>query len=73
MNNQQAKIYSYMKTNGSITPMECFEHLKITKLATRIGEMKREGVRIGSEMEKSGDAWYKRYWLEPEEANNVHD
>lgn len=63
---QHQKIYNYMKQHGSITPMECFEVLKITKLATRIGEMKREGTRIGSEMVQTEQSRYKRYWLEPE-------
>lgn len=66
MNNQQQRIYSFMKANGSITPMDAFRHLSITKLSTRIGEMKREGIRIGSEMVHGKESRYMRYWLEDE-------
>ena len=55
-----------MAQNGSITPMEAFRYLAITKLSTRIGEMKREGIRIGSEMVYGKDSRYMRYWLEDE-------
>lgn len=39
---QYAKIYNFVKANGSITPMQAYE-LGITKLATRISEMTRSG------------------------------
>ena len=55
-----------MKAHGSITPMDAFRHLSITKLSTRIGEMKREGIRIGSEMVHGKESRYMRYWLEDE-------
>ena len=42
--NQKERIINYMKNNGSITPMEAFSELGITKLSTRISEMTREGV-----------------------------
>lgn len=32
MKNQREWIYNYMVSHGSITPMECFEKLRITKL-----------------------------------------
>ena len=37
---QREQIFDYMEEHGSITPMEAFSELGITKLATRIGEMK---------------------------------
>lgn len=64
---QHQKIYNYMKTHGSITVLECAKNLDITKLPTRIGEMKKRGIRIASKMEDGKDSRYKRYWLEPEE------
>ena len=67
METQHQRIYNYMKSHGSITPMECFEALRITKLSTRIGEMKRQGIRIADEMVYGKTSRYKRYWLEPEE------
>ena len=46
-------IYDYMEEYGSITPMECFAALGITKLSTRIGEMRRRGIEIEQAMETS--------------------
>ena len=50
--NQKERIINYMKTNGSITPMEAFSELGITKLATRISEMTRDGVEVKRTMVK---------------------
>lgn len=44
--NQHKKILDYIKAHGSISPMEAFEHLRITKLATRVSEMIRLGIPI---------------------------
>jgi len=65
---QHEKIIDYMKKNKSITPMEAFNHLGCTKLSTRVGELKKAGFNIESEMEKATDRYgmpirYKRYWL----------
>ena len=43
---QGERIVEYMQRYGSITPMEAFADLGITKLATRIGELRRDGVKI---------------------------
>ena len=43
---QQERILQYMDENGSISPMEAFFELGITKLATRISEMIRDGEKI---------------------------
>lgn len=42
---QREQILLYLQTYGSITPMEVFE-LGITKLATRISEMRRDGIEF---------------------------
>ena len=44
--NQRTAIVSYLKQYGSITPMQAFDELNCTKLATRIGELRKEGVEI---------------------------
>lgn len=41
---QHEQILEYIRTFGSITPMEAFADLGITKLATRVSEMRREGI-----------------------------
>lgn len=41
---QREAILQYIKDFGSITPMEAFSDLGITKLATRISEMRKDGM-----------------------------
>ena len=43
---QQFDILWYICRFGSISPMEAFSDLYITKLATRISEMKSFGIRF---------------------------
>lgn len=62
------RIYDYMDRFGSITPMEAFRDLGETKLATRIGEMRRKGIEIDqmevASQNRFGDTVrYMRYWL----------
>lgn len=47
---QYDRIAEYIDKFGSITPMEAFSDLGITKLSTRIGEMTRHGFNIKREM-----------------------
>ena len=49
---QKDEIERYIREHGSITPMDAFNDLGITKLATRVSEMKRDGIRIIGELEK---------------------
>lgn len=43
---QRELILQYLNDFGSITPMQAFADLGITKLATRISEMRRDGFDI---------------------------
>lgn len=43
---QGQRILKYIDEKGSITPMEAFAELGITKLATRISELRRGGEKI---------------------------
>lgn len=43
---QREAILKHIRDFGSITPMQAFTDLGITKLATRISEMKRSGYAI---------------------------
>lgn len=47
---QHEKILGFIDEFGSITPMEAFADLGITKLSTRIGELARAGVKFDKEM-----------------------
>ena len=46
---QQKLILAHLNTYGSITPMEAFSEYGITKLATRVSELIRQGERISKE------------------------
>ena len=46
MMTQREAILLYIIEFGSITPMQAFADLGITKLATRISEMRKDGMRF---------------------------
>lgn len=46
LNRQHKAILFLIIHKGSITPMDAFIELNITKLATRISEMKKLGIRF---------------------------
>lgn len=71
---QREEILNYIKEFGSITPMDAFYDLGITKLATRVSEMRRDGVAFKIEtvkhMGKRGKiVRYARYSLLEETRN----
>lgn len=47
---QREAIINYITEFGSITPMQAFADLGITKLATRISEMRKDGMDFKIEM-----------------------
>ena len=49
--NQHQLIIDYLEKHGSITPMDAFRELGITKLSTRIGELSRRGLKFTKRME----------------------
>ena len=50
---QREAILNYITEFGSITPMEAFADLGITKLATRISEMRKDGMEFNIDTVKS--------------------
>lgn len=68
---QKDRIIDYIKRFGSISPMEAFRDLGITKLATRVSEMKQEGIEFEQKYEASMNrfgepVYYMRYSLKEE-------
>lgn len=49
---QQERIINYMRVFGSISTYEAFTELGITKLSTRISELRKDGVGIIGTMVK---------------------
>lgn len=63
---QHERILEYIDRFGSITPMEAFMDLGITKLATRIGEIIQRGDKIEKHVEHAKNRYgqnvhYMRY------------
>jgi hypothetical protein len=66
MMTQREAIIDYIDKFGSITPMEAFADLGITKLATRVSEMKKDGIILKHEVVKGKNRYgrpmhYMRY------------
>lgn len=63
LTDQQKMILDYIAAFGSITPMDAFQVLHITKLATRISEMKALGIQFEQtyESRKNGAGKSVRY------------
>ena len=65
---QHQKIMNYIRENGSITTLEASDKLRITKLTTRISELRSHGVDIigihESYKNESGEvSHYNRYFF----------
>lgn len=65
---QNAKVLNYIRAHGSITSMEAFTELSITRLSARVWDLRRDGHNIISDAEehvnKAGEkSWYARYHL----------
>lgn len=56
---QREAILKYMQDFGSITPMQAFSDLGITKLATRISEMRKDGMQFHIEPIKAKNRYGK--------------
>ena len=72
---QKQAILEYLNRFGEISPMDAFADLGITKLATRISEMKKDGLCFKTETIKSKNrigktVHYCKYKLEEQENNN---
>ena len=70
---QQSQVINYMARYGWITPMVAFQELGITKLATRVSELRKDGFRIRGERVKvknrfGEEVTVMRYCLDPDAA-----
>jgi hypothetical protein len=60
LTNQQIDILCYIYDYGSISPMEAFADLGITKLSTRISEMKVLGIQFDQAYEDRENRFGKK-------------
>ena len=63
---QTEQVLEFMRQEGSITTMDAFVELGITRLSAVIFNLKEEGYKIKSTTEKSKNrygrsVWYSRY------------
>lgn len=78
MTRQQERILIYMEESGSITPLEAFAELGVTKLATRVSELRREGIPIVKSSETRKNRFgetvtYARYSLPKDKDTRAND
>ena len=69
---QKDAIINYIEEHGSITPMDAFEALGITKLATRVSEIIRDGIPVYKSWEEGENRYgekvrFMRYSLGEED------
>lgn len=70
--NQEQKIINYVERFGSITTLDAFRDLAITRLSARIFNIKKLGYKVLSVREKSKNRFgeevnYNRYFIEKEQ------
>ena len=66
---QCEKILDYMRSNGSITPLDALREFGCMRLASRINDLKRQGIGITNTIETNINRYgekirYSRYKLE---------
>lgn len=66
---QSQQILEYIKQHGSITPLEAVQHIGCLRLSGRIFDLRQEGYRIRTDIEKvptrdNGHAFVAVYRLE---------
>lgn len=68
-------VYEYMKENGGITQLDAMRDLGVMRLASRISDLRKKGIKIKSETEavktRYGTTYIKRYRLIDEENDLV--
>jgi hypothetical protein len=74
---QHDRILKYIIDFGSITTLEAFTELGISKLTTRISELRAKGFNIIDKQESSKNRWgevchYNRYFLEMKNAESAN-
>ena len=64
MNTQTDQILAYLKTGGSLTPLDALDKFGCFRLGARIWDIKRRGFAIRTEnLIVPGNKRVARYWL----------
>ena len=54
---QTERVLAYMEDNGSINPLEALGELGVMRLASRISDLKKQGVPIERKMVTKENRW----------------
>jgi sulfur transfer protein SufE len=63
---QKEAILKYLQSGNSITGLEALRLFGTMKLATRISELRRDGIEIMHQMVNRNDKWVAKYFIIPE-------
>lgn len=66
-------VLAWLRAYGSISTMEAFEYLKITRLSARIFDLKEKGFVFDTEKKKSKEGKYYfayKIFYDPERSNH---
>ena len=58
---QNEAILEYLKSNGSITPLDALMNMSCFRLGARIYELRAQGHEIRTDLENSNGKIYARY------------
>lgn len=62
---QVRKVFNHLACHGSITQLEAHEIYRVHRLASRINDLKRAGIRVRSEMRHDAAGQrYVRYFIQ---------
>ena len=64
MKSQNAKIRTYLEKGGCITPLQALKWWGCFRLASRINDLRNEGMKIQTKMTKKNDKVYATYKAE---------
>ena len=72
---QAQRVLGYMENFGSITQLEAWKEIGVMRLASRISELRKDGVAITSKMEKVKNRYgetcsVKRYYIAEDGVEN---
>ena len=59
---QVTKIHEHLKSNP-ITPLEALRKYGCMRLASRVNELRKDGVNVKTEMVKKGKKKFAKYYL----------
>lgn len=60
---QHDAILNHLRKGFTITPLDALSEFGCMRLASRIHEIRQEGVKVNDKVITSGNARFKAYWI----------